>query len=119
MRHLTPFAAFLVLAGLLLLTLFPSCLQHHEAGTHPATASATVPLEITVADASCSAFEPLSVTTRSSAEGPRLGDGKAVPHAPSGDQRDVAGLPDPTAITGLAVLPHGWTLLLLLEIARE
>ena len=113
---------FLILAGLLLLTLSPSCLPTHHAGTaggaHPAT-SATVHLELAGTDASCTAFEPQSVARRSGADGPRLGDGQAIPDAASGGQGDVAGLPDRTAVTGVAVLPHGWTLLLLLAIARE
>jgi hypothetical protein len=120
-RPLIPFAAFLVLAGLLL-TLSPSCLPTHHAGTaggaHPAT-SATVHLELAGTDASCTAFEPPSVAPRSGADGPRLGDGQAIPDAASSGQGDVAGLPDRTALAGVAVLPHGWTLLLLLAIARE
>jgi hypothetical protein len=121
-RPLIPFAAFLVLAGLLLLTLSPSCLPTHHTGTaggaHPTT-SATVHLEPAGTDVSCTAFEPQSVAPRSGADGPRLGDGQAIPDAASGGQGDVAGLPDRTALTGVAVLPHGWTLLLLLAIARE
>lgn len=118
-RRLTPIAGLFVVTALLL-ALLGQCLHlpdHSHAGL-TATASAAAPGAQAGAHGTCDPCpEAIGVTVRT-AEAPR-GNANVVSEAPSLDEAESPHQSRPAAIHDQAGQPHGWALLLLLEIARK
>ena len=117
-RHLTPIAGLFVVTALLL-ALLGQCLHlaDHSHGALPATASAAAPGTQATAHGMCAPGpEAIGATVRD-VEAPRA-NADVVSHAPSLHEA-VSQRFRPVAIHDQPGQPHGWTLLLLLEIARK
>lgn len=120
---MTPFAVFLVLAGLLLLVLSLPCPHGTETArsAEPIT-SAAGPLGDARADVSCSTISDHLAAAPRTAECPRPDDAGAAASfdASSVDERAACAALSCIAVVALETdRPHGWALLVLLGIERK
>jgi hypothetical protein len=120
-QRLTPLAAFLVLAGLLLLVLSFPCPHGVDTtpGAQPITSAAGL-LDDDRTDASCTRGSGVLDAASRTAECGRPADGNAATiHAPSVDERAPRGLPGLAAVAEETDQPHGRALLVLVGIERK